>query len=283
AAPVIPIDVDITGVVGAPRTHWHAEVTDDRFLGPGLAAAVIGSVIEATTSERRDLTWKMSSTVTVAGHGTIDLEDVGISSGEAPDSSDWIRSKVVNTVGDVLNNPWERARVTGVRARFDVQYARDLWRLRGVELLDAVVDAGGKARIRLHLVPEHGPEVTRVVAVTMPPELAGKDVDVEIVPGYEVVPDLPAPESLDELLANESHQTVAPRAVVLQFRVPSQGIAYRGHVTERLPAFTLDALRPRTDDTGPNSFPSYSRTIVPLDFYVEGQDKVKVKVRSVMR
>jgi hypothetical protein len=282
-APVVPIDVEITGVVGAPRTHWHAEVADDKFLAPGLAATVLESTIEATASERRDLTWKMTSRVTIAGHGTVDLEDNGIASGGSPDASDWVRSKVVNTVGDVMNNPWEHAHVEGVQARFEVKYTRDLWRLRGVEVLDPVVDGGGKVRFRLHLVPEQGPEVARVAEATMPPELAGKDVEVEVVPGYEVTPELPAPENLDQMLANEPRQTVAPRSVVLQFRVPSQGIAYRGHVTQRLPIFALDALRPQSNDTGPEAFQSWSRTVVPLDLYVEGHDKVKVKVRSVVR
>jgi hypothetical protein len=122
-----------------------------------------------------------------------------------------------------------------------------------------------------------------VVEATMPEELAGKDVEIEIVPGYEVVPELAAPESLDELLANEPKQTVSPRSVVVQFRVPSQGIAYRGHVTQRLPTFTLDALRPQSSDTGPDPFPSWSRVVLPLDWYIEGKDKVKVKVRSVVR
>ncbi len=283
SAPVIPVDVTVSGVVGAPQSHWHSEVTDDKFLAPGLAASVLGSLIEATTSERRDLTWKLTSHVTVAGHGTVDLEDVGIASGGTPDSGDWLRSRLVNTVGDVLNNPWERARIEGVSATFQVTYAREMWRLRGVQVLDPVVDAGQRARLELYLVPERGPEVTRVVEVTMPAELAGKDVDVDVVPGYEVVPELAAPENLDQLLANEPRQSVNPRSVVIQFRVPSQGIAYRGHVTPRLPPFTLDALRPQSSDTGPDAFQSSARTVVPLDLYVEGRDKVKIKVRSVLR
>jgi hypothetical protein len=282
-ASTIPIDVDITGVIGAPKTHWHSEITEDQFMAPGLAAVALASVIEATSSERRDLTWKLTTRIEVAGHGRVDLEDVGVASGGQPDSSDWFRSKVVNTLGDVLSNPWEHARIRSITSRFELKYARDIMRLRGAEVLDPVVDAGNKARLRLHLVPEQGPESTRVVEVTLPEELAGKDVEIEIVPGYEVVPELAAPESLDELLANEPHQTVSPRSVVVQFRVPSQGIAYRGHVTERLPAFTLDALRPQSSDTGPDTFPSWSRTVVPLDWYLEGKDKVKVKVRSVVR
>lgn len=282
-APVVPIDVDIVGVTGAPKTHWHAELSDDKFLAPGLASVVLGSIIEATTAERRDLTWKLTSRVTVAGHGTVELEEAGVNSGGAPDAAECLNWKVVHTVGDVLNNPWERTRIEGVQARFEVKYARDLWRLRGVEVLDPIVDAGERARLRLHLVPEDGPEVTRVVEATLPAELAGKDVDVEVVPGYEVAPELAAPESLDELLANEPVQTVNPRSVVVQFRIPSQGIAYRGHVTQRLPLLTLDALRPQNGDTGPEAFQSWSRTIVPLDLYVEGRDKVKVKVRTVVR
>jgi hypothetical protein len=282
-APVVPIDVEITGVTGAPKSHWHAELTADQFMAPGLASMVIESAVEATTSERRDVTWKLTSRVAVAGHGTVDLEDVGLSSGGTPDSSEFQRSKLVSTIGDVLNNPWEHARIEGVQARFDVKYSRDLWRLRGVEVLDAVVDAGQKARFRMHLVPDHGAEVLRVVEAKMPEELAGKDVEVEIVPGYEVSPELPAPESLDQLLANEPRQTVDQRSVVIQFRVPSQGIAYKGHVTQRLPTFTLDALRPQSSDVGPDAFQSWSRTIVPLDLYLDGKDKVKVKVRSVVR
>ena len=282
-APVIPVDVDITGTTGAPRTHWHSEVTEDKFLAPSMAAVVLSSVIEATTAERRDFTWKLTTKVDIAGHGSVDLEDVGVAEGGPPDTGEWFRSKLVATVGDVLSNPWEHVHITRVQARFDVKFTRDVWRLRGTEVLDPVVDAGSKARLRLHLVPEDGPEITRVVEVTMPGELEGKDVEVEVVPGFEVAPQLAAPESLDELLANEPKQTVDPRSIVLQFHVPSQGIAYRGHVTQRLPPFTLDALRPQTSDNGPETFQSWSRTVVPVDWFVEGRDKVKIKVRAVVR
>jgi hypothetical protein len=282
-APVIPVDVEIAGVTGAPRTRWHAELADDQFMAPGLSAMVMESAVEATTSERRDVTWTLTSRVAVAGHGTVDLEDVGISSGGTPDSGEFLRSKLVSTIGDVLNNPWEHARIERVQATFAVKYSKDLWRLRGVEALDAVVDAGQKARLRLHLATDHGPDVMRVVETTMPAELAGKDVEIEVVPGYDVAPEVAPPETLDQLLANEPRQSVAPRSVVLQFRVPSQGLAYRGHVTQRLPTFTLDTLRPQSSDAGPDTFPSWSRTVIPLENYLDGRDKVKVKVRSVVR
>ena len=280
AAPTFPVDVEVVGAVGAPKTRWHAEVTDDKFLATGMVGVVFGSVVEATANERRDITWKMTSKVDVVGHGLVDLEDVGNSS---PDTGEWMRSRVVGTVGDVLNNPWEHARIRGIEARLEIRYTREMLRLRGVELLDPVVDAGAKARLRLHLVPQQGPETTRVVEVTLPAELAGKDVEIEIIPGDEVGPELAPPESLDQLLANEPRLTLDARSVVLQFRVPSQGTAYRGHVTPRLPAFTLDAERAQSSDTGPDAFPSWSRTVVPIGTFTEGRDKVKVHVRAIVR
>src|SRR4029077_18158064 len=102
-APTIPVDIDIVGALGAPRTHWHADVTDDKFMAPGLASVVLGSVIEATTAEKRDLTWSLTTKVDIAGHGTVELEDVGVAAGGAPDEGEWARSKLVNTLGDVLN------------------------------------------------------------------------------------------------------------------------------------------------------------------------------------
>jgi hypothetical protein len=71
--------------------------------------------------------------------------------------------------------------------------------------------------------------------------------------------------------------------VVVEFKVPAQGVTFRGHIAPRLPAFALDALRPVHSDTGPEAYLSYARTVVPLDWYLEGKDKVKVKVRQVVR
>ena len=103
------------------------------------------------------------------------------------------------------------------------------------------------------------------------------------MPGYEVAPELAAQENLNDLIANEPRQSGAPRSMVIQFRVPSQGVTYRGHVAARLPDFALDALRPAHASVGPEAFLSYSRTVIPVDRYVEGRDKVRIKVRPVVR
>jgi len=183
----------------------------------------------------------------------------------------------------VMNNPWEPAKIERIESTLNVQYTRDVWRLRGAELLDEEVDAGQRARIALHLSPYAGPDTVRTIEVPMAPELAGSTVELEILPGYEVTPDLAPPDDLTALMANEQRQNGPAKSVVVQYRVSSQGVTFGGHVAQRLPDFALDALRPTHGSLSPDPFVSYARTMMPLDRYLDGHDKVRVKVREVVR
>lgn len=281
--PTFPVLVEVKGVDGAPKKSWRVEVAEEKFMSPGLAAAVYGGIIDATVNERRDITWHMKSKIAIRGHGAIELDDFGVAIGGMPEAGEMGRSLAVRAIGDVLNNPWEQVRIERVESTFEVAFTRELWRLRGVELLDPVVDAGQTARVRVRLLSHVGPETTRTVDVKIPAELAGKEPEIEVLPGYQVEPDLAAPESLAQLLANEPKQMLAPRSLVVQLKLPSQGVTFRGHVAPRLPAFALDALRTTSSSAAPEAVQAWARTIVPLDRYVEGRDKVKVKVRPVLR
>jgi hypothetical protein len=281
--PTFPVSLDIVGVDGVRKPSWHMQVAMEKFMSANFTAASLGSAIEASVSEKRDVTWWLHSKLLVRGHGSIELDDFGVATGGMPDEGELGRVRVVRAVGEILNNPWETARIDGVESTLKVEYARELWRLRGVEVLDEVVDAGKKARIRVHLVPYDGHEIVKEIEVTMPHELAGKDAEVEIVPGWEAVPDVASPENLNELIVNEMHQSLLPRSLVAQVRVPSQGVLYHGHVAPQLPGFALDALRPAHSDNGPEPYVSTLRTVIATERYVEGRDKVRVKVRAVMQ
>ncbi|HEX4515168.1 MAG TPA: hypothetical protein VH054_16595 [Polyangiaceae bacterium] len=282
-APSFPLHLEVRGVTGAPKTTWNVEIGEEKFMSAALAAAVVSSAIEATVSERRDISWTLRSRVSIHGHAPIDLEDFGIATGGMPETGDWLSSRVVRTVGEALNNPWDNIHVDGIQATLEIRYMHDVYRLRGVDLLDPIVDAGEKARVVLHLRPFSGAEVTRSAEIAIPPELAGRDVEIEIVPGYEIVPDVAPPENLDQLLANATRSTLRPQSIVLQIKMPTQGVVFAGHVAPRLPSFALDALRPTTSDVAPEVIASYVRSVVPVDQYVDGRDKVKIKVRAKLR
>ena len=72
-APIFPMKIEVKGVVGAPRTVWNVQLSEERFSTASLAASIYGSVVEATISDHRDLTWTMHTKVSVRGHGSIQL------------------------------------------------------------------------------------------------------------------------------------------------------------------------------------------------------------------
>src|SRR5262249_30348033 len=80
-APVFPFTAEIRGAEGVPKKTWNVEIAEERFMSPGLLASVLGSVVDASINERRDVTWKIKSKVTVRNHGTIELEDFGVATG----------------------------------------------------------------------------------------------------------------------------------------------------------------------------------------------------------
>ncbi len=123
----------------------------------------------------------------------------------------------------------------------------------------------------------------REVELPIPASFAGTEVEIEVAPGFDIAPDLAAPENLAQLLANETRQSYLPKSLVLQIKAPAQGVVFQGELAPQLPSFAFDALRPVHVDTGGDSVATYLRTVVPLDHYVDGRDKVKVKVRRVMR
>jgi hypothetical protein len=282
-APTFPATVVIDGVEGAPHRTWSFTVAHEKFMSPSFVALAVGSAFEATTSERRDVTWRATTDIVVTGLGTIRVEDAGVAVGGTPDADDFTRSRAVRAIGALLNNPWQPTRVERVAMQISVRFARESYRLRGVDALADVIDVGQPARLRLHLVPFAGPEELKVIEVPIPPELAGKDVDIELAPGYTEVPELPSPERLADLAANLPRQSYPVDSIVASIKMAEHGVAFHGQVAGRLPPGALDTLRPASDTTAPEPFVSYVRKAIPIHRFLEGKDHVRVRIRPVLR
>lgn len=280
AAPRFPVTFDIEGVDGAPHRTWSFSVAHEKFMAPAFLATAVGNAIEATTSERRDVTWRASTQIKIAGYAPLTVEDVGVSIGGTPDSDEWAHSRAVQALGALLNNPWEPVRIEGITSKMSVRFARDIYRLRGVQALADDVEAGHDVRIRLDLEPFAGPIEHKLIDVSIPRELAGKDVEIDLSPGYKESPELPAPERVTDLLANLPRQTYPAETLVASIRLGEHGVAMHGQVAERLPRGALDILRPAHDTASPEPFVSYARTAYPMKRFVEGHDCVKVHVRG---
>lgn len=282
-APTFPLHIEVEGVPGAPKTSWNMEVAHDKFLSPSLLGSAIGSAIESTVSERRDAVWEAKTKIQLKGYGVLEMSDFGVSQGGTPDADTFFRSRAVQATGMVLNNRWENAVVERVDVKMKIAFKRDLLTLRGSTVLDGQVEAGQKARIQVKLWQFDGATQTKVIELPMPRELAGRDVDVDLLPAWMETPELPAPENLAGLLANLVQLNEAPDTLVATYRARDGGVMFQGHVARQLPPSMLDSLRPTGDSVSPEAIATTVRTRFPMGHYIDGRDRVRIRVRETLR
>jgi SpoIVB peptidase S55 len=284
-APDFPMHIEITGVDGAPKPVWNVFVAHDQFMAPAFAAMAIGSAVEETTSERRDMTWRLTSKIKIARYGTITIVDFGSGNGNPVGSDDIARTRLVKALGALLNNPWEPVTIESIDSSVRVTFAREVVTLRGAKLLETEVDAGQPVKIRLDLEPYQGKIEPKVIELELPKGLLGR-AEIELAPGYDVARPLPQPNSLAELIANLPNQTFDPQSIVATIRLVGMkevGVAYNGKIAARLPQGAAEVLRPVSETNAPETFEAVVQTAIPLKAFLVGRDMVRVTMRSVLR
>lgn len=282
-APVFPMRIDIEGVRGAPKPTWNVEVSHDPFMAPSFAAMAIGSAVETTGSERLDMTWRAQSRLKIAKYGTITLVDFGAGNGNPIGPDEFARGRLVRAMGALLSNRWEDVTIERVETTVKVTYEQEVSVLKGAKVLESELDAGQPARIALELQPYRGPVETRVIEVPIPADLAGREIEIELAPGYDVDRPQASPESVAQLVAMLPNLTFDPESIVATFKLRESGASFRGQVASRLPPGALDTLRPTTDSDAPETFGAQVYAVVPLKRFIVGRDTVRVEVRRVLR
>ena len=284
-APDFPMHIEILGVDGAPKPVWNVVVAHDQFMAPAFAAMAIGSAVEETTSERRDMTWRATSKIKIARYGTITMVDFGSGSGSPLGTDDIMRTRLVKALGSLLNNPWEPVTIESIDTSVRVTFAREVVTLRGAKLLESEVDAGQPVKIRLDLEPHQGKIESKVIELELPKGLLGR-AEIELAPGYDVARQLPQPNSLAELIANLPNQTFDTQSIVATVRLVGMkevGVAYNGKIAARLPHGAAEVLRPASETNAPETFEAVVQTAIPLKSFLVGKDMVRVTMRSVLR
>lgn len=283
-ATTFPVQVRIDGVDGAPKTVWKSVAAHDPFMAPMLASMAIGNALEATTAERGDMTWRATSKVKVQGYGELEFRDFGAGAGDPISADSFVRSRMTRALGALLNNPWEEARIESVETVVKVSFAREVAMIRGSRPVQAEIDVGQPARIEVELVPYQGKAERRTIEVRLPEGLADEDVEIELAPGHEIERPRPAPESLSDLVAALRTPTFPEESIVATVRLKGQGAAaYRGQIATRLPPGAIDTLRSSTSSVAPETFAAVDQTSHPVQRFVVGRDRVRVKVRPVLK
>jgi hypothetical protein len=282
-APTIPVTLNIRGLPGTGSRTWHFEIAHERFMTPSFMAVALGSAVQTDASERQDVSWSAISRLKIRGRGEIELKDYGVSVGGTPDSQEFAQSNLVDAVGALLNNPWEPVIIEAATMDIELRYAREMLRLRGAELLDPEVEAGQDVHIRLVLVPYAGPQLTKVISVPIPRQLAGEDVKLTIRPGYLEQRDRPEPENVAELVQVLVDPFYPAKSLVVAYSSGAGTVAYKGKVATELPPGAVDLINPTTSSVFPAPYASVVRHVVPLKEFMVGQDTVTVTVKPILR
>jgi hypothetical protein len=282
-APVIPVRMRISGVPGETRPEWNFEVAHDKFNSPTFVAIALGSALQTVASEHQDVSYTAKSRVKIKGYGEIQIDDYGVAVGGTPQPNDFANANVVRALGSLLNSLWEPVIVERVSMDIELKFAREIFRLRGVEVLESEVEAGQSAHLRLTLVPYAGPSVVRTVAVPIPRHLAGKQLTLELAPGYTEFKERSDPDSLATLIKNLEEPTYPPKSVVISYTPGAGGVAFKGHVVPSLPPGAMDAIQPSTSSVAPSPFRTEVRHVIRLPEFMVGRDSVSVTVKPVLR
>jgi hypothetical protein len=75
----------------------------------------------------------------------------------------------------------------------------------------------------------------------------------------------------------------APDVLLAVYRHKDPGIMYHGQVAHQLPPSAVDILRPASDSQAPESIASTVRIPFPIGKFIEGRDRVRVKVKDILR
>jgi len=281
--PVVQVEVHVQGEPGAPYNDWTFQAAYDRFLTPSLLGMAIGSGINNTAAERRDVTWEMRTELQFEGLSPIEIYDIGSSPTGTPTGPAVLESTAIDALGQVLNNPWQDVRLNKVRVNISLRFAREVARIRGVQLLTPEVDPGGQARLRVTLEPYDGPLLTQVYSLTIPARYAGTSVNVRVRPGYMVEPVRAAPESLPELVANLAAQPKEPKSIAFSYSTGEAGAAYHGQLASNLPPHAVDRLSSTSSSIAPDRFLTEQHQFQKSPLYLIGADAVDIKVRKQPR
>lgn len=276
-APTVPVRVRITGVDGAPAGEWNVRVAAHRAFGARLAMSVLDTALETTAGDLAEAAWTLRSTVHLRGRAPLSFTHVG-------SSGDGARSVHPGLAGELVTRAMNNAfAVIPVdRVEFDVamRWSREVAYVRSVSAAQAEVEPGGELELRVALNRYGEGEEVRRVRVTMPRELAGREVEVEVTGGADAIPDLPEPESVDDLVRNLSTD-IPNDALVVAVRMPGQGVTLRGRVIGSLPGSALDVLRPAASTESGEPIMNWRRTVIPVGRVVNGRDHIRVRVREV--
>jgi hypothetical protein len=262
-----------------PSREFHCGLAQNSKLLPTLASMVLAGAIADSAPDATDMVLSLNVRLSVRGQGEVQLNDQVFSSdGLSPRALSTARG--LRAIGELLANPFAPAVIEKIDITIAVNHGHDVAEIVGAALPGDRLHAGQTVPLRLWLRPYAGQEFMETVLVTLPANLAGRTVKVEIAAGTQVKPDLARPETLRGLMDNMG-QSFPATSIVVSLSTPEEGLAMRGQLLPSLPPSALDTVgKPTHQARRGESYRVAERSVFPGTRILTGKQELSVRVRA---
>ena len=279
-APLIPVSTELRGPEAAmtPRTY-KSEVALGLALTPNLATSLLADALEEGGSDGTELVAKIEHDIAVEtskGPRTIRIRDEQFFP-EGIDARAITRTRGPITIAAILDNDFEVAKIRSITQRATIEYGAPLDTIESIRLAQGEVHAGDLVQLELHMRDYRGAARSETLALRIPDDAGGQDVQIELTSGQVARPPRPIPDDLDDLI--DTLEAVYPaRSMVATIYREDEGLSTRHGLMNELPGSVLESLSASGTTIGPVRFKQMARRVIPTKNLIDGEHVIKVSV-----
>lgn len=274
-APRLPLSINVKRQ-GQAMKPFIVQLAQNDSLTPLLVSVATSSAVTVAEPDPADMTIDMTTTLTVAGMPPIVLREQ-LFSDAGLNPRVFSVGQGFKALRQILDNPFGRVDLRGLRIDADVAYKRDALDIVGVSIPAKRLRSGETVPVRVQLRPFGGKDRWKTVDLKLPPHIDGQTVEIEVASGAAVVPFAAKPESLKDLLQSFGNYYTAGQMVV-SVGLPETGAALGGLPLGALPPAAIDTLLPASKTRNAQMHRLYSRTVIESAEVLTGKVQVKVRV-----
>ncbi len=279
-APLIPVTTELRGPEAAmPARTYNSEVALGVDLTPSLTASLLTDAVAEGSSDGAELVARVEHEIAVTtskGPRTLRISDEHFfADGVDPRAIARTRGPIV--IAALLDNDFEVATIRSIVQRVSVEYGAPVETIESVRLAQGEVHAGDLIQLELRLRDYRGKTRSEQLALRIPDDAGGQDIQIELTSGQNARPPRPIPDTLDDLL--DTLEAVYPaRSLVATIYREDEGLSTRHGLMTELPGSVLETLSAPGATIGPVRFKQMARRVLPTKNLVDGEHAIKVSV-----
>jgi len=276
-AVMIPVRYHLVDKRSGVDTTYNVEIAAHRLLTPRFLKAALLNIIQNAASDATDVTADIVGTIKISGRSPMTLRDTGASRKGLASLLTYFRPSAVASI--VLSNPFENAEIESMNFDVNLRYGLEVSTITGAYLTAENPAPGDEVNLHVRLRAFGGEEEVLTFPLRIPIGLAEAKIKIQIGGGDVMMPPMPTPQNLDDILNNVA-RFYPPKSLVVGIDVPGSGVSLRGRLLENLPASAISSLKPSVGTEDMDTHSNVLRRVYPTTHLISGKETLTVKVGS---